>query len=91
MAHVLDMIAARAEALFTSHLSDREIATALYVGVETVKTHLRNVFVKLGLRNRVEATMFVQRSGAFVRYQPADPRHPDAALQPPTSEPPTPE
>src|SRR5690242_5073741 len=73
-------------------LTNREIATALYVGVETVKTHLRNVFAKLGLRNRVEATMFVQRSGAFVRYQPADPRHPDAALQPPTSEqPPTPE
>ena len=40
---------------------------ALYVGVETVKTHLRNVFAKLQLRNRVEAAMFVQRSGAFVR------------------------
>jgi DNA-binding NarL/FixJ family response regulator len=68
--------------------TNREIATALYVGVETVKTHLRNVFAKLQLRNRVEATIFVERSGAFVRYQPADPTHPDAPLQPPTSEPP---
>jgi DNA-binding NarL/FixJ family response regulator len=68
--------------------TNREIATALYVGVETVKTHLRNVFAKLRLRNRVEAAMFVERSGAFVRYQPADPAHPDAPLGPPTSEPP---
>ena len=48
-------------------LRNREIAAALYVGNETVKTHMRNVFAKLGLRNRVEAAAFVQRTGAFVR------------------------
>ena len=48
-------------------LTNREIAAALYIGNETVKTHLRNVFDKLGLRNRVEAAAFVQREGAFAR------------------------
>ena len=48
-------------------LTNREIADALYIGNETVKTHLRNVFAKLGLRNRVEAAAFVQRSRGFTR------------------------
>ncbi len=48
-------------------LTNREIAAALYIGNETVKTHLRNVFDKLGLRNRVEAAAFVQREGVFAR------------------------
>jgi DNA-binding NarL/FixJ family response regulator len=48
-------------------LTNREIAAALYVGQETVKTHLRNVFAKLGLRNRVEAAAYVQRAGTFAR------------------------
>jgi NarL family two-component system response regulator LiaR len=72
-------------------LTNREIATAVYVGIETVKSHLRSVFAKLGLRNRVEAATFVERSGAFVRYQPADPMQGQhTPLGPPTSEaPPT--
>ena len=49
-------------------LKNREIADALYIGNETVKTHLRNVFGKLGLRNRVEAAAFVQREQGFVRF-----------------------
>ena len=47
-------------------LTNREIAAALYIGNETVKTHLRNVFAKLGLRNRVEAATYLQRTGAFL-------------------------
>jgi DNA-binding NarL/FixJ family response regulator len=47
-----------------------EIAAALYVGVETVKTHLHRVYAKLGLRNRVEAATFVEREGAFRRFGP---------------------
>ena len=54
-------------------LSNREIAAALYLSSETVKGYLRQAFAKLGLRNRVEATNYVRRSGAFERYQPADP------------------
>jgi DNA-binding NarL/FixJ family response regulator len=69
-------------------LTNPEIAASLYVGLETVKSHLRSVYAKLGIRNRVAAASYVQRSGAFDRYQPADPTHPDDPLQPPTSEPP---
>ena len=42
-----------------SHLvdgrSNREIADALYIGESTVKTHLRNIYDKLGVANRVQA------------------------------------
>jgi DNA-binding NarL/FixJ family response regulator len=69
-------------------LTNPEIAASLYVGLETVKSHLRNVYAKLGIRNRVAAASYVQRSGAFDRYQPADPTHPDNPVPPPTTEPP---
>ena len=54
-------------------LSNREIAAALYLSAETVKGYLRQAFAKLGLRNRVEVTNYVRRSGAFPRYQSATP------------------
>lgn len=56
--------------LLAEGLSNREIAAALHLSAETVKSYLRQVFAKLGLRNRVEATTFVHRSGAFTRVQP---------------------
>jgi DNA-binding NarL/FixJ family response regulator len=52
-------------------LSNREIAAALYLSPETVKGYLGEAFAKLGFRNRVEATNYVRRSEAFVRYEPA--------------------
>ena len=64
-------------------LTNREMATALYLGAETVKTHLRHGYRKLGLRNRVEAAAYVRGSGAFVRYQPAEPGAPTTADPPP--------
>ena len=50
--------------------SDAEVVFRLNsdtIGTETVKTHLRNTFAKLGLRNRVAAAAFVQRAGGLVR------------------------
>lgn len=35
--------------------SNREIASALFVGEATIKTHLRNIYAKLGVANRVQA------------------------------------
>jgi DNA-binding NarL/FixJ family response regulator len=35
--------------------SNREIAAALFIGEATVKTHLRNIYEKLGVANRVQA------------------------------------
>jgi DNA-binding CsgD family transcriptional regulator len=36
-------------------MTNAEIAAHLYVSVNTVKTQLRALFAKLGVRNRVEA------------------------------------
>jgi DNA-binding NarL/FixJ family response regulator len=46
-------------------LSNREIAAALYLSAETVKAHLRQIFRKLAVRNRVEATNYVRTSTSF--------------------------
>jgi LuxR family maltose regulon positive regulatory protein len=42
--------------LLASGLTYREIAQALYLSVNTVKTHLKNVYGKLGVSRRREAT-----------------------------------
>jgi LuxR family transcriptional regulator, maltose regulon positive regulatory protein len=41
--------------LLDSDLSQREIGTALYVSLNTVKTHTRGIFRKLDASNRGEA------------------------------------
>jgi DNA-binding CsgD family transcriptional regulator len=41
-----------------------EIATTLYLGVATVKTHLHHAFVKLGVRSRVELAARLQAIAA---------------------------
>jgi DNA-binding NarL/FixJ family response regulator len=54
--------------LLAEGLSNREIGAALYLSPETIKSHVRGIFTKLGFRNRVEATNHVHRSGVFRRY-----------------------
>lgn len=46
--------------------SNAEIAADLFLGVETVKTHVRNVLAKLGARDRVQAVIRAYESG-FIR------------------------
>ncbi|MFN8028247.1 MAG: response regulator transcription factor [Acidimicrobiia bacterium] len=57
----------QALALAAEGLTNREIADALYLSLDTVKGHLSEAFARLGLRNRVEATAYVHRSDGFRR------------------------
>ena len=49
--------------LVAQGFSNREIADQIYVSASTVTTHLRNIFGKLSLKNRVEATLYAIRTG----------------------------
>ncbi len=53
--HIVELIAAGK--------SNKEIARALNIGAETVKTHLKSVFAKLGVESRTEAAMRAHRLG----------------------------
>jgi non-specific serine/threonine protein kinase len=49
--------------LLVAGRSDKEIAEALFVGTRTVQSHAENIYAKLGVRNRHEATAVAVRRG----------------------------
>ena len=49
--------------LMADGLSNPEIATRLYIGQTTVKTHINNAFAKIGVRNRTEAVRYAYQHG----------------------------
>ena len=47
-------------ALVTDGMSNREIAKQLYLSVNTIKFHLKNIYTKLDVKNRMEAVQKVR-------------------------------
>ncbi len=50
-------------ALLATGLSNQEIADRTYISEATTRTHVGNIFGKLGVNNRVEATLCALRDG----------------------------
>jgi len=49
--------------LVATGITNREVAQTLFISINTVKVHLRNVYTKLGADSRTEATMIAVREG----------------------------
>lgn len=45
-------------ALVASGMTNRQIAEELLISAETVKTHVRHIFTKLGVGNRMQIATF---------------------------------
>jgi DNA-binding NarL/FixJ family response regulator len=65
-------------ALLAKGLSNSELATALYVSLPTVKTHVSRILTKLGARDRTQLVVFAYEAGLVAR--PADDGGPAGSL-----------
>lgn len=46
-------------------LNNDQLGAQMFISRETVKTHLKHVFIKLGVSSRAEAVALCLRQGAF--------------------------
>jgi DNA-binding CsgD family transcriptional regulator len=59
--------------LLAAGSSNRQIADELFVSLNTVSHHLRNIFAKTGAVNRTEAASFAHEHGLTIRNPPTPP------------------
>lgn len=52
--------------LIAENLSNQEIADELYISITTVKTHVRNILLKLEAKNRIEAVVKAKEKGLLL-------------------------
>ena len=50
-------------ALVARGLSNREVASRLFLAPKTVSNHVEHIYTKLGVRTRTEAALFAMRHG----------------------------
>lgn len=66
-------------ALLAQGATNREISEELYLALDTIKTHVRKVFAKLGVANRTQAAIVARDHGLDLSDQNAADRNPDVA------------
>src|SRR5438034_11639110 len=59
--------------LVATGATNQQIAHQLNISINTVKVHLRNIFGKIGVASRTEATVFAVRSGLVQISEAATP------------------
>ncbi len=67
--------------------NNRQIAETLVLSVHTVKTHVRNIYSKLGVQSRTEAAMLAVREG-WITLPGSEPDSASSEQPEPTAEPP---
>ena len=60
------------------HQSAREIAAETFISVNTVRSHVKSIYLKLGVTNRTDAI----RTARLLGLLPAAEQHPAEPLQP---------
>ena len=69
--------------LLSTGASNKEIAQQLVISPNTVKVHLRNIFSKIGVVSRTEATLYALKIGLVNPQGVNQPETPEAEQEPP--------